>query len=251
MIERPTPNTRNYYLTPLAIIFAGVLIAGAIVVNADRNKSAALVDPSGNQTTLLGKNPNASTDNVRPVTAEDHIKGNPNAPVMIVEYSDFECPFCKQLHMTMNQIMTSELGTNGTVAWVYRHFPIDQIHPIKARAEAVASECAAELGGNNAFWEFADRFFAVTPSNNDTDIETVIPQIIREIGLNEEAFNTCYTSGKYDEHIQADYENAVATGGVGTPWSVVIAPNGTTYPLGGALPYATITQLIDIASQEE
>lgn len=135
------------------------------------------------------------------------------------------------------------------VAWVYRHFPLDSIHS-KARAEAVATECAAELGGNDAFWQFTDRFFELTPSNNRTDIATVLPQIAREIGLNEQQFTTCLASGKYDDHIQANLDNGIATGGNGTPWSIVVTANGKKYPLSGAQSYATVKQLIDLALSE-
>ncbi|MAZ30172.1 disulfide bond formation protein DsbA [bacterium] len=251
MEENAKSNIANPYLIPLAIVIAGGLIAGAVFMNGGNSGNVPITNNGNNQPTQAAPQPSGSTDDVRSITAEDHIKGDPNAPVKIVEYSDFECPFCKRFHDTMNQVMASELGTSGEVAWVYRHFPLDQLHPVKARAEAVASECAAELGGNDAFWQFADRFMEITPSNNRTEIETVIPQIVREIGLDETAFQTCFESGKYDEHIQDDVDNAIATGGRGTPWSIVVAPNGKTFPLNGAQPLAAVQQLIGLASQEQ
>ena len=136
------------------------------------------------------------------------------------------------------------------VAWVYRHFPLDSIHS-KARSEALAAECAAELGGNDAFWKFTDRFFELTPSNNQTDTATVLPQIAREIGLNEPQFASCLTSGRYDDHIQANLDNGIATGGNGTPWSIVVTKSGKKYPLSGAQPYASVKQFIDLALQEK
>src|SRR3990172_9010082 len=106
---------------------------------------------------------------LRPVSkGRDHIRGDPAAPVTLVEYSDFECPFCKRFHGTVKKLVDE---SGGRVRWVFRHFPLDDLHPVKARKEAVASECAAELGGNDAFWKFADRFFELTPSNNRTDID--------------------------------------------------------------------------------
>ena len=149
----------------------------------------------------------------------------------------------------MNEVVADE--NNSDVAWVFRQMPLEQLHPQKAMAEAVASECAAELGGNDAFWQFADRFMELTPSNNRTEIETVIPQIVREIGLDETAFQTCFESGKYDDHIQADIANAVETGGRGTPWSILIAPNGKTFPINGAQPTAAVQQLIELARKEQ
>ena len=178
----------------------------------------------------------------------DHLYGNPDAPVTLIEYSDFECPFCKRFHVTVKRLVDESAGK---VNWVYRHFPIDQLHPVKARREAVASECANELGGNEAFWKFADRFFELTPSNNRTDIDVVLPQIAREIGLDESQFMACLDSGKYDQHIEEDLQSATASGGRGTPWSIVVSKNGERYPLSGAQPYEAVKRLVDLALKEK
>ena len=105
----------------------------------------------------------------------------------------------------------------------------------------------AKIGGNEAFWEFTDRFFAIIPSNNQTDLETVIPQLISQVGLSQSAIDECVASGRYDQHIQDDVNDAIATGGRGTPWSVVIGPNGEKFPLSGAQPYNAIKQLIELS----
>ncbi len=182
---------------------------------------------------------------MHPVSADrDHIRGNPAAPVTLIEYSDFECPFCKSFHSTAKRLVDE---SKGQVKWVYRHFPLDNIHPVKARREAAASECAAELGGNDAFWKFADRFYELTPSNNKTDVDTVLPQIAREIGLDKEQFASCLASGKHDRRVEEDYQNALASGGRGTPWSIIVSKSGETYPLSGAQPYAAVKQLVDLA----
>ncbi len=243
-------NTTNPYLVPAAILIAGGLVAAAVFMGGNGGNIAPVANTGTNQPTQAAPQPTGSTDAVRAVSNEDHIKGNPDAPIKIVEYSDFECPFCKRFHDTMNQVM-GEQGASGDVAWVFRHFPLEQLHPVKAQAVAVASECAAEQGGNEAFWKFTDGYFDVTLTNNRTDIETVIPQLVNEIGLDQTAFQSCFTSGKYDEHIAADIQNAVETGGRGTPWSIVIAPNGKTFPLNGAQPLAAVEQLIEIARNEQ
>tara|TARA_B100000745_G_scaffold296224_1_gene241324 strand:+ start:6865 stop:7611 length:747 start_codon:yes stop_codon:yes gene_type:complete len=240
----------NQYLVPAAILVAGGLVAVAVFMSGSSGSTAQVANTGTDQPAAAAPQVIGSTDDVLPVTAEDHIKGNPNAEVLIVEYSDFECPFCKRFHGTMNKIMDM-YGESGEVAWVYRQYPIEQIHPVKAMAEAVASECAAELGGNEAFWQFADRFMELTPSNNQTKIETVIPQIVREIGLDAQAFGACLESGRYDEHIQSEIANAIETGARGTPWSIVIAPNGKTFPLSGAQPLSAVEQLIEIARNEK
>lgn len=240
MEEQSKTNTLSI---PTAIVIAGVLIAGAVYMGTSQRGTVDSQQPQ-----VAEQQPSGDLEQMAAVTSEDHIRGNPNAPVMIVEYSDFECPFCKRFHDTMKQV-TTEYGDK--VAWVYRHFPLDQLHPVKARKEAVASECAAELGGNDAFWKYTDRFFELTPSNNQTNIDTVLPQIAREIGLDDAKFASCLASNKYDAHIEGDVQNAVATGGNGTPWSIVVAANGKKYPLSGAQPYASVKQLIDLALQEK
>ena len=238
------PSKANNLSIPVAIVIAGALIAGAVYMGTNRTNTA------NNQVQATPEQQSGNLEQMAAITNEDHIRGNPNAPVKIVEYSDMECPFCKGFHSTMQQIM-DENEKDGKVAWVYRHFPLDSIHPVKARAEAVAAECANELGGNDAFWKFTNRFFEVTPSNNQTDIETVLPQIAREIGINESQFAACLESGKYDERIQNDLDNAVATGGNGTPWSIVVTASGKKYPLSGAQPYEAVKQLIELALSEK
>jgi protein-disulfide isomerase len=186
---------------------------------------------------------------LRPVSKDrDHIRGNRAAPVTLVEYSDFECPFCKRFHVTAKQLVDE---SGGRVKWVYRHYPLDELHPVKARQEAVASECAAELGGDDAFWKFADRLYELTPSNNQTDIDTVLPQIAREIGLDAAKFAACRASGRHDQRVQEDFQNAVASGGRGTPWSLVVSKSGKIYPLSGAQPYAAVKQLVELAAQDK
>lgn len=183
----------------------------------------------------------ARAKSLRPVSkTRDHIRGNPDAPVTLIEYSDFECPFCKRFHPTVKQIVDE---SKGNVRWVYRHFPLDELHS-KARKEAVASECAAEQGGNDAFWKFADQFYELTPSNNRTDIDALLPRIVRDIGLDSAKFGACLASGKYDRRVVEDHENALGTGGNGTPWTLVVSKSGKSYPLSGAQPYATVKQVV-------
>lgn len=227
---------------PIAIVIAGVLIAGAIFLGLRSNNPSTAGTAQQPQQVAQAT---GDLKQMKAIASDDHIRGNPNAPVKIVEYSDMECPFCKRFHETMKQVST-EYGDQ--VAWVYRHFPLDQLHS-KARKEAVATECAAEQGGNTAFWKYMDRWFELTPSNNQTDIDTVLPQIAREIGLDTTKFATCLASKKYDAHIEENVQNATATGGNGTPWSIVVGKNGKQYPLSGAQPLEAVKQLIDLAKQ--
>ena len=234
---------------PIAIVIAGGLISVALYMSAGKSS----VPIAGNQPSPAPgaqPAPKGNLDAISPVTSADHIRGNPDAPIKIVEYSDFECPFCKVIHQTMQKVM-DEYGESGEVAWVFRQFPLEQLHPVKAQAAAVASECAAKLGGDEAFWKFTDGYFAVTQSNNRTDIETVIPKIIRDLGLNEAEFKKCFTSGEFDDRIKAQIEDAVATGGSGTPWSILVTADGRKFPINGAQPYEAIKQLIELAKKPQ
>lgn len=249
MENNQTKDAVRNLSVPISIIIAGVIVALAIIFGggsgelANNNGGAGTSPPAPSQ-------PTGSTDEYRKITAEDHVLGNPNASVKIIEYSDFECPFCKRFHETMNAVVEAA-GSNGDVAWVYRHFPLDSLHPKNARKAAVASECANELGGNDAFWKFTNGWFEVSPANDRTNFEVVVGDLVREIGLNESAFSECLASGKYDEHIQEDVDDAIATGGRGTPWSIVVAPNGKTFPLNGAQPQTAVEQLIELANNEQ
>lgn len=230
-------------MIPISIVIAGIFVAGGLYFSGSPVSKPVAGNPN---------QPAAEVDNtnkVKEVTADDHIKGSIDAPIKIVAYSDFECPFCKRYHETMTSIM-KKYGDSGEVAFIFRQFPLDALHPVKARAVAVASECANELGGNNTFWKFADRYFELTLTNNQTDIEKVIPQIVTEIGLDKTAFTSCFSSDRHNARIEADTANAAETGGRGTPWSILIGPSGKTYPINGALPQASIEQMIEVAKKE-
>lgn len=194
----------------------------------------------------------AAAKSVRPVDAQDHIRGDTGAKVRVVEYSDFECPFCKSFHTTLKQIM-SEYGKDGSVAWIYRNFPLDALHS-KARKEAQAAECANEIGGNDAYWAYADRLFEIAPSNNQLDL-SLLPKVAEDVGLDRAKFEECLKGdergGKYADRIEADVQNAAAAGGTGTPYTVVIAANGKTFLINGAQPYRVVKSIIDLALKEK
>ncbi len=235
------------YGTPLAIVVAGACIALALYAKPPLTTVDKVVAPNVQNKEVVAEDSTEKLKNIAPITEEDHIRGNPDAPVKIVEYSDTECPFCKRFHITMKQVMEA-YGDSGEVAWVYRHFPLDQLHP-EARKQAEASECAAELGGEDAFWKYIDRVYEVTPSNNGLK-SSELPKIAAYVGLDVEAFNTCLASGRHAEKVERYVQNAIATGGSGTPWSIVVTKSGKTYPLSGAQPLPAIKQLIDTALQE-
>jgi protein-disulfide isomerase len=238
-----SPAQTTALTIPIAIIIAGVLIAGAVYLGTSKGASTTA---GNNQQPQQAPQQTGDLESMKAISSSDHIRGNPDAPVKIVEYSDTECPFCKRFHTTMQEVM-SEYGKDGKVAWIYRHFPLDQLHS-KARKEAVALECANEQGGNDKFWSYADRLYEITPANNGLD-PAELPKIAQYVGLDIAKFNTCLASTKYDAHIEEEVQNATATGGNGTPWRIVVGKNGKKYPLSGAQPISAVKQLIDLALQ--
>jgi protein-disulfide isomerase len=128
-------------------------VSGAIPFSALQQIIDTALDNQQNQNTESASDDIAISE----VTEKDHIRGNQDASVKVVEYSDFGCPYCGQFHQTMKQV--TDNYDSSEVAWVYRHFPIPQLHPQAPRI-ARASECVADQGGDDAFWTFADEIFA-------------------------------------------------------------------------------------------
>lgn len=217
---------------PIAIVIAAGLIAGAIYMNGTRTASAPTPSDFGQ---------NTDKPVIRQVEKGDHIRGNPNAPIMLVEYSDYECPFCKEYHETMSRIIT-EYGSTGKIAWTFRHFPIEGNHPNAAKI-AEASECVAEFGGDPAFWKFTDIVFAEKPINDFTDFSR-IPEFAVNAGVDKTAFETCFASGKYTTKVRASVDEAMAAGAQGTPHTLVLvgAESGV---ISGAQPYAEVKKIVE------
>lgn len=222
-------NNNTNYAIPVSILVVGVLIAGAIYFGP-----GAPIDNT-NQAAAVALN----TD-VDPVTSADHIRGNINAPVKIVEYSDLECPFCKRFHQTMIEV-TAKYGDK--VAWVYRHYPIDSLHE-KARNEAVAAECAGAQGGEEAFWQFIDKVFEITPGNDGLD-PAELSKIAANLKLDVAKFNECLKSGQFDAKVEASVQSALKAGAQGTPYPIVLGPKGQMTVLPGAVPLADVSAAID------
>jgi protein-disulfide isomerase len=156
--------------------------------------------------------------NVRRVSARDHVYGNPKASVSLIEYSDFECPFCKRFHLTAKEIVKNY---KEQVNWVYRHFPLN-FHNPGAQKQAEASECANELGGRDAFWKYTDAIYERTKSNGKGFPLTDIVPLAKELGLDEKKFAQCYESGKYEARVKEDLDEGGKIGINGTPANILL-----------------------------
>lgn len=229
-------KSRNQnYLIPISIIISAIIISGAVVFininkKVDSATSGAVVD------TVTDKNLPSVLDaplNDKPIdikiAKDDNIKGNFNAPITIVDFSDYQCPYCSRFHDGMNKISEEY---PDEVRWVYKHFPLDSIHPY-ARKAAEASECAAE---QEKFWEYSDALFTKQSEIDDT----LFGNIAKNLDLNVEKFDQCLKSEKYASKVEKDYQDGLKAGVTGTPGSFL---NGI--PLGGALPYESLKSLIE------
>ncbi len=176
------------------------------------------------------------------ITTDDHIRGNINAKVALVEYSDLECPFCKRFHPTMQQVI-KDYG--DSVKWVYRHFPLS-FHA-NAQKEAEATECAAKLGGNDAFWRYVDAILERTTSNGTGfTLDKLVP-LSKELGLNEIKFKACLDSGEFAQKVKDQIASGSAEGVTGTPGTIIIDAKGDTQLIPGALPFEQIKPMIESA----
>lgn len=211
---------------PAAIAIGGIIVAIAVYVTMPKSTPTALS--------------NAAL--MRQVSADDHIFGNPAAPVIVVEYSDFDCTYCKEFTDTMMRIVSDE-GTNGRVAWVHRQFPLTELHP-NSFSHAQASECIAKTAGNDAFWKFAYELY----QNQPVDPKTY-GEIASKIRISGSDFASCLSgdTSDIDDHIKADRQNALDIGADGTPYSIIIANGKISTVMNGGYPYSAVRQLIDEA----
>ena len=269
-MEEPQPT--NKLAIPIAIVIAGALIAVALYFNnAENVKPNIGANEQNNQELTTGK------VEIVAVSDNDHILGNPDAKAVMVEYSDTECPFCKSFHPTVKKIIDT-YGKDGRVALVYRHFPLYKPDPYgrtlhaKAGKEAEALECAGEIGGDITFWKYLDRIFEITPSNDGLDPVELL-KIAEFVGLNKTAFAGCLDSNKYADLVSKAYDEALAAGAQGTPYTVVVLKNkiaeaaktelqklASPFPAGtifasdddlkvvisGGVPYAILEQVVQI-----
>ncbi|MBU6414953.1 DsbA family protein [Patescibacteria group bacterium] len=228
------------YLIPAAIIVAGVLIAGAVYYSSVAQKTALSKDASG-------KIPNSPSVNVGELYgASDPMLGNPSAPVAVVEFSDFQCPFCgKFFRETEPQIIANYVKT-GKVKFVYKDFAFLGDESISA---AHAARCAGEQG---KFWQYHDYLFKYmwdnyygkgkSGENVGAFSEAHLLQFAGAVGLNQDDFSACMKLGKYHDAITASTDTGKQHGVNGTPGIFV---NGTL--IVGAQPYEEFAKAIDAA----
>lgn len=252
MFEGASPKL-TFLFGAVTGVVAAVLIGAFIIIPRAYNSRAS---GTSSTTTTTGTTSGATTQpsaaaptgtapvgNAKAVSQDDHVRGAKNPKVYLVEYSDFECPFCKSFHPSMQQVLQEYADQ---VAWVYRHFPLS-FHA-NAPKEAEATECANELGGNDAFWKYTDKIFERTTSNGTGFALDQLVPLAKEIGLNEAKFKSCLDEGRYAQHVNQDISEGTSAGVNGTPTTFILTADGKTITsIPGALPYPQVKQAIDQA----
>lgn len=208
----------TFVLVTLLVIGGIVFLGGNKEGNVVANNNPPS-EPSGdNQPSVVS----ASAD-------DDARIGDPNAPVEIIEFSDFQCSFCARASGTVKQVL-AEYGDQ--VTFVYRDFPLDSIHPMATPA-AIAAECIREQGGDEIYFEYHDVIFANQQSLSKANLK----KWSQDLGYD---IDECLDSEKYLSEVKNDLADAQAAGGRGTPYFII---NGK--PLSGAQPFSAFKQIID------
>ncbi|HSX24968.1 MAG TPA: thioredoxin domain-containing protein [Candidatus Andersenbacteria bacterium] len=242
------PEIKQAMSIPAAIVIAGALIAGAVYfskVGPSASSASATNAQVAQQQQAATPGPVPTHFDIRAVSDSDHVLGDKNAPVTLVEYSDLECPYCKLAHPTITKLLQDY---SGKIRVVYRHAFVHQQGP----AEANAAECANAQG---KFSEFVDTIFANTPSNDGLNLAD-LPKYAQQAGVADiSAFNECVKNSTYKAITDADNAEFTslnqamdATGNpIGTPFFILIAKDGKETPIIGAQPYQAFQQAIEKA----
>lgn len=211
-------ETKQSYIVAGATLLGFTLVAAAIYFSGTG---------SGVQQPAVAVAPAVLTDDPRREGEQRNVYGSLDAPVTIVEFSDYECPFCARLHPTLKTIVD---GSDGQINWEYRHLPLP--NHSGALPGAIAAECVAQYAGNEAFWSFSD---ALLNNQRGITAEFLAAEAV-SAGVEEQVYASCITDESIAARVENDAAVAAALGGQGTPFSVVRFADGSSRPVSGALP---------------
>ena len=218
----------------------GIIVVGALLV------AAALIYPNLKP---IGEIVTPAASATQHPMAQGNAMGNPDAPIKIEEFSDFQCPFCARFHNETESLLVNAYVTNGTVYFVYRSFG-DFIGP-ESGASAEAAYCA---GDQDKYWEYHDILFAnQTGENIGAFSNRRLQAFAKALSLDTGAFNSCLNSGKYADRVAQDGVDAKAAGVTGTPaFLLTYSVNGEQKQrfINGAVPYSQFQTEIEGALAE-
>ncbi len=243
------PATKPLYLVVVIILLVQSFFLGSLWTKVEILQKGGVitaqapVPSAGGQAAAAPQAapPTQTANDVPKVTKDDRVKGDRNARLALIEYSDIECPFCKRFHPTAQQVIDTY---KGKVMWVYRHYPLS-FHA-NAQKEAEATECAYAMGGNDAFWKYIDTIYERTTSNGSGFALDALVPLAKEQGLDEAKFKTCLESGKYASLVKEQQDGGTKAGVTGTPGNILLdTKTGATRLIPGAVPFEQVKTVID------
>jgi len=245
------PISTGIIIALVAIVAIAAFFAGSYfsninsdsVTKSDLDSAVAKLEAKIASIPTSGQ-PTQPTQPIKISLDDDPIIGNPDAPITILEFSDFQCPFCARFYVQTLPAIKEEYIDTGKVNFVYRDFPIQSIHP-NALPAAVASECANEQG---KYWEYHDILFENQSSWAKLDTNTLIStfsEYANKVGLNQEQFDACLETGKYLEEIQQDLNDGRDYEVTGTPGFFIGNEKIGFVKLSGAQPFESFKKVID------
>lgn len=218
-----------------------LLVLGFSVFGGKFTKTVASANTNSGTTADTNAAPTTYGD-VKAVSKDDYIRGDKNAKVTLVEYSDLECPFCKSFHPTSTKILNDY---KGKVNLVFRHFPLS-FHA-NAPKQAQAALCVGELGGADKYYKFIDKIFERTTSNGSGFALTALGPLAKEVGVNQSKFQDCLDSGKMQARVSAEEADGQQAGATGTPTTFVIKDGKSVTAIPGAYSYDQVKSIVDQA----
>jgi len=254
--ETPVNNIENKKSVPtgmivalIAVVAIAAFFAGSYFsnLNSDVVTQSELNDAISKLESKIGNVQQAPSQPSQPLkisSDNDPIRGDPNAPITIIEFSDFQCPFCARFHVQTLPLLLEEYIDTGKVNLVYRDFPIQSIHP-NAMPAAVAAECANEQGN---YWEYHDMLFEKQSGWSRLDSNSAIStfsQYATDIGLEQQQFDSCLGSGKYLEEVQGDLSDGRDYDITGTPGFFIGNEEIGFVKINGAQPFDSFQKIID------
>lgn len=242
----PTPSPRSEHAPawlsiPVAVLLAAIMVSGSILY-VGSGGSASLLGAVQEPEQLGGDAPVKIDDPDSLVESDDPVLGNADAPVTIVEFSDFQCPFCRRFWADTYTQLKEEYIDTGKVRLVFRDYPLP-FHEA-ATPSAIAANCADEQG---KFWQYHDKMFIEQEKQGQSTVTYGVTELkawAQQLGLNTAQFNQCLDSKKYADEVEADTAAGSAAGVSGTPSFFV---NGQL--LVGAQPFSAFKALIDAELQ--
>ena len=238
----------NFALLVLGVLIAGGgFFAGSLWTENKQLRSGSAANISGANTTAPPQPPQQPTTGTTSVD-DDPILGDTNAPITIIEFSDYECPFCKRyFDDTFSQIKAKYIDT-GKVKLVFRDLPLS-FHDPMATKEAVAANCARKQGGDTTYFKYHDEIFKQTTSNGNGLNDEKIKTIATDIGLNLAQFESCLQDKAMEDEVKKDVADAGKAGATGTP-SFIIGKTTADGNINGSLvvgaqPYGAFEAVIE------